>query len=245
MLLFYHIGKYILLLRDVFSRHDNPKLLIRRIFMEMNVIGIESLGIILLISAFMGMVMTIEIAYQLVAPWISLTVVGSIVSDTSMLELSPTITALVLAGRVGSNISAEIGNMKISEQIDALEVMGVNSASYLIFPKIIASLISIPLLIIISIAMSIVGGLYAGHALNILSVSDYIEGAQVSFRTFTLVYAIIKAFTFSFIISSISSYQGYIVTGGALEVSKASTKAVVQSCIFILIFDYLLAALLL
>jgi phospholipid/cholesterol/gamma-HCH transport system permease protein len=191
------------------------------------------------------MVLTIEIAYQLVAPWISLTVVGSIVSDTSMLELSPTVTALVLAGRVGSNISAEIGNMKISEQIDALEVMGINSANYLIFPKIIASLISIPLLIIISIALSQVGGLWAGHILNIVSVQDFVEGARASFKTFTLIYAIIKAFTFAFIISSISSYQGYFVVGGSVEVSKASTRAVVQSCIFILIFDYLLALLLL
>jgi len=245
MLLFYHIGKYILLLKDVFSRVDNPRILLRRFFYEMNVIGIQSLGIIILISAFMGMVLTIEIAFQLVAPWIPLTVVGSIVSDTSMLELSPTVTALVLAGRVGSNISAEIGNMKISEQIDALEVMGINSASYIILPKILASLISIPLLIILSIALSLLGGLYAGHALNIVSTSDYIEGAQVTFRTFTLVYAIIKAFTFAFIISSVSSYQGYIVTGGSVEVSKASTKAVVNSCIFILIFDYLLAVLLL
>lgn len=245
MLLFYHIGKYILLLRTAFGRPDNHKVLGQRIFREMNIIGIESLGIVLMISIFMGMVMTLEIAYQLISAWIPATVVGEIVSDTTMLELAPTITALVLAGRVGSNIAAELGNMRVSEQVDALDVMGINSASYLVLPKIIASIIVFPLLIIISITFSIVGGWFIGELTGICSGQDFVEGARSTFIPFTFIFSLIKAFTFGFVIASISSYQGYYVKGGALEVAKASTKAVVQSCITVLIFDYLLAQILL
>ncbi len=245
MLLFYHIGRYVLFLKTAFGRPDNHNVLIKRVFREIIVIGVESLGIVLMISLFMGMVMTLEIAYQLVSPWIEDTVIGEIISDTSMLELSPTITALVLAGRVGSNIAAEIGNMRISEQIDALDVMGLNSPNYLVLPKIIASVVSFPLLVIISIAASIGGGLFIGLITGICSPNDFIEGARSTFIPFTLIFSLIKGFTFAFMISSIASYQGFYVKGGALEVGKASTKAVVQGCITVLIFDYLLAQILL
>jgi len=245
MLFFYRFGKYILFIVRVFARPDNVRVFLSRWFDEMNKIGIQSLGIVSMISVFMGMVMTLEVAYQLIAGFVAEEVVGMIVSDTTILELSPTITALVLAGRVGSTISSEIGNMKISEQIDALEVMGINSAGFLVLPKILASIIVIPSLIIISIALSIGGGIAVGDLTGICSVTNFVEGARESFRTFTLVFSIIKAFTFSFIISSVSSHHGYIVTGGAIEVGRASTKAVVQSCIFILLSDYLLAQLML
>ena len=245
MYLFYHIGRYVLLLKEAFGRPDNHRVLLSRVFREMNVIGIESLGIVLMTSVFMGMVLTLEIAYQLISAWITPTVIGEIVSDTSMLELSPTVTALVLAGRVGSNIAAELGNMRISEQIDALDVIGVNSSNYLILPKIVASVIVMPLLIIISITLSIVGGMVVGDLTGICSINDFLKGARGSFETFTLIFSLIKAFTFAFIISSVSSYHGFNVRGGAIEVGKASTKAVVQSCIMVLVFDYLLAQLLL
>ncbi len=211
----------------------------------MNIIGIESLGIVILISVFMGMVMTIEIAFQLVSAWVPATAIGEIISDTSFLELSPVITALVLAGRVGSNIAAELGNMRISEQIDALEVMGVNAPNYLITPKVIASIIVFPMLIVLSISLSIGGGVFIGEITGICSINDFTEGARHTFKPFTLFFAMTKAITFSFVISTISSYHGYNVQGGALEVGKASTKAVVQSSIAVLIFDYLLAQLLL
>ncbi|MBC8344107.1 MAG: ABC transporter permease [Bacteroidetes bacterium] len=245
MKFFWSFGQYLYLLKEAGSRPDNHRVFIKRIVQEMNIIGIQSLGIVTVISLFMGMVLTLEIAYQLVAAWVVDSVIGEIISETTMLELSPTITALVLAGRVGSNIAAEIGNMKISEQIDALDVMGVNAPSYLIAPKIIASVIAIPMLIVISIALSHVGGMFIGHVTGICSISDFSAGAQHTFKTFTLIFAVIKAFTFAFVISSVSSYQGFVVKGGALEVGKASTKAVVHSSILILIFDYLLAQLLL
>ena len=233
------------MIKRAFGRPDNHNIFIKRIFREMNVIGIESLGIVLMISTFIGMVLTIEIAYQLVSAWIADSIIGEIVSDTTMLELAPTITCLVLAGRVGSNISAELGNMQITEQIDAMRIMGVNPESYLVLPKIIASVIVIPMLIVVAIFFSIAGGMFIGHVTGICNFNDFVEGARTAYKPFTLVFSIIKAFTFAYIISSISSYQGFIVRGGAIEVGKASTKAVVQSCIMILVFDYLLAQLLL
>ena len=245
MQFFRHFGAYLFLLKDAFGKPDKYRVTFQRIMQEMKIIGIDSLGIVVIISLFMGMVLTLEIAYQLVASWIADTVIGEIITDTTMLELAPSITALVLAGRVGSNISAEIGNMKISEQIDALNVMGVNAPSYLIMPKIIASIIVIPMLIVLSITLSILGGMFIGHVTGICSLDDFVTGAQTTFKVFTLIFAVIKAFTFAFVISSVSSYHGYIVTGGALEVGKASTKAVVHSSILILIFDYLLAQILL
>jgi len=271
MKFFRYFGQYLFILRDAASKPDSHRVFLKRIFQEMNIIGVQSLGIVVVISLFMGMVLTLEIAYQLVAAWVADTVIGEIISETTMLELAPTITGLVLAGRVGSNIAAEIGNMKITEQIDALNVMsvnapsyliapkiiasviviplliiiGVNAPSYLIAPKIIASVIVIPLLIIIAIALSHVGGMFIGHVTGICSISDFAAGAQHTFKPFSLIFAIIKAFSFAFIISSVSSYHGYKVTGGALEVGKASTKAVVHSSILILVFDYLLAQLLL
>jgi phospholipid/cholesterol/gamma-HCH transport system permease protein len=245
MLLFYNIGKYLLLLKVIFTRPENGKVLLKRTFYEMNSIGVESLGIISMISIFMGMVTTIQSAYQLVSPLIPRSVLGSVVSDSSLLEFSTTVSALVLAGRVGSNISSELGNMKISEQIDALEVMGINSANYLILPKIIGGLLSIPMLVIVSAFLCLAGGIFIGDYTGAVSASDFIDGARSTFRTFTLVFALIKAFTFAFIITSVSAYQGFFVKGGSLEVGRASTRAVVHSCILILIFDYLLAQLLL
>ena len=168
-----------------------------------------------------------------------------IARDTIMLELSPTVVCIVLAGVVGSKIASELGNMRVSEQIDALKIMGISTESYLILPKIIASLLVIPLLISISMFLAIWGGRIAASATNIMSTDIFDAGLKQNFIPFNLTFALIKAYTFAFIIASISAYYGYNVKGGALEIGRASTKSVVVSCIMILMADYMLAALLL
>ena len=171
--------------------------------------------------------------------------IGNIVSASAILEFAPTITSLVLAGKIGSNIASQIGTMRVSEQIDAMDVMGINSASFLILPKIIAALFMFPLLIIVSCFLMHVGGLFAGSVQNLLSVEEFAEGARGAFALFNVTFMLIKAVTFGLIISSISSYEGYTVKGGALEVGEASTNAVVYSCIVLLLADLVLANILL
>lgn len=212
---------------------------------QMIVIGIGSIGIVTLVSVFMGAVFTVQSAYQLVSAFIPRSVIGSIVSDSTILELAPSITALVLAGKIGSSIASEIGTMRVTEQIDAFEIMGVNASSYLILPKIIAAIISIPLLNIFSIALSIGGGIIVGEVSGILTSSEFIDGALASFIPFNITFSMIKAFTFAFLISSIAAYQGFFISGGSREVGFASTKAVVYSCVAILVADYLITQLLL
>lgn len=232
-------------LRSMLYKPEKFKVFINRLFDEMNKIGIGSLPIVAITSLFIGAVTTVQTAYQLVSGLIAKSVIGTIVSDSTMLELGPTITCLVLSGKVGAHISSEIGNMRISEQIDALEVMGINAPGYLALPKIIAGLIMIPILNIIAITLSIYGGYMAGELSGILTHDQFITGARATFKGFTLFFSMIKAFTFAFIITSVSSYQGYYTQGGALEVGESSTKAVVYSSVLILFFDYLLAELLL
>jgi phospholipid/cholesterol/gamma-HCH transport system permease protein len=245
MKLFYHFGRYILFLGHMFSKPERFSVYLSRTILEMKNIGIGSLPIVIIIAVFQGAVTTLQIAYQLVSPLIAAPVIGSIISDSSMLELAPTITCLVLAGNVGSHIASEIGTMRVGEQIDALEIMGINSAGFIALPKILAGVLTIPLLVIISIFLSNVGGIIAGHASNILTPDEYIQGARESFLTFNLIFSLIKAFTYAFIITSVSCYQGYYTHGGALEVGSSSTKAVVYSAVMILFSDYLLSQLLL
>jgi phospholipid/cholesterol/gamma-HCH transport system permease protein len=242
---FYHFGRYLLFLRSMFYKPEKFKVFFERLVEEMNKIGIGSLPIVAITSLFIGAVTTVQTAYQLVSGLISKTVIGTIVSDSTMLELGPTITCLVLSGKVGAHISSEIGNMRISEQIDALEVMGINAPGYLALPKIIAGIIMIPMLNIVAITLSIYGGYIAGELSGILTHEQFITGARDTFAGFTLFFSMIKATTFAFIITSVSSYQGYFTKGGALEVGESSTKAVVYSSVLILFFDYLLAELLL
>ena len=241
MRIFYHFGRYLLLLRRLFRAWENPRIYWREIVRQMWSIGITSLGIVAIISFFMGAVTTVQTAYQLVAGFIPKTIIGSIVSDSSMLELAPTITSLVLAGKVGSSLASEIGSMKVNEEVDYLETMGVNSAGYIVAPKIIAGLVMIPLLIIVSATLCIVGGIVVSQATGILSGDAFIGGARSTFKPFTPVFTLIKATTFAFIITSVSSYHGYFVEGGSVEVGRASTRAVVYSCILILFSDYMLA----
>lgn len=242
---FNHFGKYLLFLKGIFSKPEQLKVYVSRTLDEMYVIGNGSLSIVAIISIFTGAVTTVQTGYQLLSDWLSRTVIGSIVSDSVILELAPTITSLVLAGKIGSSIASEIGTMKVTEQIDALDVMGINSRAYLALPKIVAGLIMIPCLILIAMFLGISGGYFAGKFSGILTPEQFIEGAQSSFRTFTLQFSIIKSFTYAFIITSVSAYHGYQVTGGAREVGQASTRAVVYSCELILFSDYLLAQLML
>jgi phospholipid/cholesterol/gamma-HCH transport system permease protein len=240
-----HIGNYFSMLRRMFSRPENSRVYYKEFIHQCNEIGISSLWIVLIISVFLGAVTTVQTAYQLVSPLVPKSVIAQIIRDSALLELSPTIICIVLAGVAGSKIASELGNMRVSEQIDALEIMGINSRTYLILPKIIAALIVIPCLVALSMFVTIYGGYFAGTITNIISETEFQQGLQSEFVTFNVWFGLIKAFTFAFIISSISAYYGYHVNGGSLEIGRASTTAVVVSCILILFADYGLAALLL
>jgi phospholipid/cholesterol/gamma-HCH transport system permease protein len=238
-------GKYLILLGSLFYNRERFGVYVKLIIDEAILIGIDSVFIVVIVSSFIGAVTAVQTAYNLVSPFVPLYIIGTIVRDMTILELAPTITSVVLAGKVGSNIAGGLGTMRITEQIDALEVMGINSASYLILPKIIAALLTFPLLVIIAAFLSMYGGYLAGVLTGALTEKEYIYGIRYQFQEYNVAFAIIKSLVFAFLISSISSYQGYFTRGGALEVGKSSTEAVTNSCIAILCADYLLAQLLL
>ena len=240
-----HLGRYSLMLKGMIAKPENAKVYWKEFMQQCNDIGIGSIGIVSIVSIFMGAVSAVQTAYQLTSPLIPASTIAQIVRDTVILEFSPTLVCIVLAGVVGSKIASELGNMRISEQIDALEIMGINTKTYLVMPKIAAALLMIPLLVVISMLLGILGGRLAGNASGILSNDTFDRGLMENFNTFNVWFALIKAYTFAFIISSIPAYYGYYVTGGALEIGRSSTKAVVISCIMILLADYALAALLL
>ncbi len=242
---FHTLGDMLLMLHRSIARPENGKVYWKQFMTECNAIGVVSLPIVAVISVFLGMVMTIQTAYQLTNPLIPKTTIPIVVRDSVILELSPTVICIVLAGVVGSRIASELGNMRTSEQIDALEIMGINTRAFLILPKIVACVLMVPLLIIISIGVSIAGGIAAGVIAHILSVDVYIRGLRSGFQGYTIWVAMVKAITFGFNIAVISAYQGYHVKGGALEIGRASTKAVVVSCISILAFDYIITSLML
>jgi phospholipid/cholesterol/gamma-HCH transport system permease protein len=242
---FTHFGQYLLMLKGMFTKPESLKMYWKEFIKQCVDIGIGSLPIVIIISVFLGSVTTVQTAYQLVNPIIPRSTISQIVRDSMILELGPTVVSIVLAGVVGSKIASELGNMRISEQIDAYEVMGINTKAYLIRPKIVAALLMIPFLIILSIALGIWGGRLAGHYSGILSTSEFDKGLLEGFDPYNLKFAMAKAYTFALIVSTIPAYFGYNVKGGALEIGKASTTAVVTSCILILFADYGLAALLL
>ncbi|MBD1427076.1 MlaE family ABC transporter permease [Sphingobacterium arenae] len=244
-MIFHHFGSYILLLKKVFKKPEKWKIYLKEIFHEMNEIGIGSLSLILIISTFIGAVMTLQIAFQLVSDLIPTAVIGQINRDSNILELGPTISGLVLMGKVGSAISSQIGSMRVTEQIDALEIMGINAPGFLILPKIIAGVIMVPVLVIIAIFCAITGGLIGGSLSGAVAPSDYIQGIQEGFNGFTVTVAIVKAIIYGFIITSVPAYKGFYVRGGALEVGQAGTQAVVIGCISILACDYIITALML
>jgi len=246
MLKFLHaFGTYCLLLKKVFSRPEKASVYYKQTIKELMNLGIRSVGIVIIISFFMGAVITLQTAYNTENPIYPTYLIGLGCRDSVLLEFSSTIIALILAGKVGSSIASEIGTMRVTEQIDALELMGVNSASYLILPKIIATLVFNPFLTLISIAVGIIGGWIAGTSAGVISSQDYIYGIQYAFIPYYVTYAIIKTLFFAFTIASVSAFQGYRVEGGALEVGRASTKAVVYSSIVILTLNVILTQLLL
>lgn len=240
-----HFGKYLLMLGGMFSKPENYRVYWKEFVHQCYEIGIGSMGIVVIISIFLGAVTTVQTAYQLISPLVQKYVIAQIIRDSTFLELSPTVVCIVLAGVVGSKIASELGNMRVSEQIDALEIMGINTKTYLILPKIVAAFIVIPCLITISMFLSVWGGYLAGTFSGIISEQQFTQGLMKDFVPFNLTFGLIKSFTFAFIISSVSAYFGYNVRGGALEIGRSSTRSVVISCILILFADYGLAALLL
>lgn len=245
MQVLFHIGRYFQLLGEVFSKPERAKVYWRRTMEEMDLLGVKSLGIVALLSVFMGAVIAIQTKTNIDNPLIPVSLVGFATRQSTILEFSPTIISLILAGKVGSTIAAEIGSMRVREQIDALDIMGVNSAGYLILPKIIACVVINPFLIIMSMFLSILGGFLAGTFSGLISASDYLTGIQMEFNSYHVTYALIKTVVFAVVITTVSAYHGYYTRGGTREVGISSTKAVVYSDVVILITNYILTQLLL
>ena len=243
--LFENIGRYCQMLWIIFSKPEKFSVFRKRVFEEIEIIGISSILIVSIMSAFIGAVIALQISTNMDNPLLPAYTVGYITRSTTILEFSPTIISLILAGKVGSNISSEIGTMRITEQIDALEIMGVNSLNYLVLPKIIAALVFFPMLVTFSMALSLIGGWIAMNLTGLVSTEEYVYGIRAFFKTFEVTYALIKSLFFAFIIVTIASYYGYYTKGGALEVGRASTQAVVTNSITVLLVNLLLTQLLL
>lgn len=239
--MFHSLGRYILLLRLSFRKPEKFSVYWVEVMREMVSVGVGSLGIIIIISIFIGAAVTIQTAFQLISPLISKSVVGSIARDSTVLEFSPTISSLVLAGRVGSSMASQIGTMRVTEQIDALEIMGVNAPGYLISPKVISGIAMFPVLVIMSVLFGFTGGLIACSVSSDVSVNDFLTGLSDGFNPIIVTVCMTKAVVFGFIITSICSYQGFYTNGGALEVGQASTRGVVYSCVMILFFDLIIS----
>ncbi|MFT5970344.1 MAG: phospholipid/cholesterol/gamma-HCH transport system permease protein [Flavobacteriales bacterium] len=245
MKLIKELGNYIIFLRKVFRKPERWSEYRKLTMLEIDNIGWDSMGIVSIVSIFVGAVVTVQTAWNMENPLLPSYLIGLATRDSIIAEFSPTMISLILAGKVGSNIASGLGTMRVTEQIDALEVMGVNSATLLVLPKIIAAIVIIPLLIIMSMALGITGGWAAGVATGMCPTTEFIYGLQYEFRPFYMFYAIFKTFIFAFIIVSVSAYRGYFTVGGALEVGKASTKAVVHSSVLIIFINYVLTQLLL
>jgi len=245
--MFSSLGRYTLMILAIFSKPEKFSIYWRRFTDEIIQLGVKSIFIVILMSAFMGAVIVIQTAAAITSAWIPEYTVGFTVKQSIMLEFSPTIISLILAGKVGSNIASELGTMRVTEQIDALEIMGINSVGFLIGPKIFASIIIFPIIIIYSMVFGFFGGWVASYATGLIAPDAFIEGIRsFSYENYNnLQYALTKTAIFAFIITSVSSYFGYYVKGGALEVGKSSTKAVVYSSILILLANVILTQLLL
>ncbi|HEY5692170.1 MAG TPA: ABC transporter permease [Cyclobacteriaceae bacterium] len=238
-------GKYLLFLGTLVVRRETFKTYYKLILEECILVGVNSILLVALVASFMGAVTTVQTAYNMVSPLIPKFIISQVVREMTILELAPTIIAIIYAGKVGSSMAGNLGTMRITEQIDALEVMGINSASYLVLPKVIASLIMYPMLVILAGVCALVGGYIVGSLTGIITPTDYIYGIRFVFNEYMITFALIKSFVFAFMISTISCFKGYYTIGGALEVGISSTAAVTTSVMAVLIGDYLLAQLLL
>ncbi|HMS30403.1 MAG TPA: ABC transporter permease [Saprospiraceae bacterium] len=237
----FHVGRYLLMLQQTFKKPENWSMYWKETMRQMNSIGIGSLVIVAIISIFIGAVTAVQFSYQMAGSLIPRYYIGYIVRDMTIIELAPTFSCMVLAGKVGSNLASEIGGMRQKEHIDAMEIMGVNTTAYLIQPKIIAALVVIPMLVCIGAFISIVGGYLASVPTGIFTHGEYVQGLRSFFVPYNVTMMFVKAFTFSFILTTVSCYQGYYVKGGSIELGNASTQAVVYSNILILLSDYVIA----
>ncbi|HMB90851.1 MAG TPA: ABC transporter permease [Rhodothermales bacterium] len=241
----HNLGRYILLLSKAFTSLGEFSLYRKNLFDQMVKIGIESIPIIALAAAFSGAVTTVQTAYQLVSPFIPKSIIGSIVAPSMILELGAVVTGFILAGRVGARIAAELGTMRVTEQIDALEAMGLNSIGYLIVPRVLAGIFMFPVLYIVACFVGIGGGMLVADFSGYLTLNEFVAGAREFFKPFDPVFGLIKSTVFGFAITSVSCYMGYFTSGGAEGVGKATTQATVMSCVYILFADLILALLLL
>lgn len=243
--IFEEIGEYILLMKKVFSKPEKLSIYKSKMYFEMESIGLNSIGIVAIISFFMGAVVVIQMANNLENPLLPKMLIGYATRESIVLEFSSTVVALILAGKVGSNIASEIGTMRITEQIDALEIMGVNSASYLILPKVVAAVFFFPLLTVMSMLIGVTGGYIIVLASDLFPAYEYLNGIRYAVDLFYVAYSVIKAACFGLIITTVSSFYGYYAKGNSLEVGRSSTRAVVVSSVVILIFNLILTHLLL
>jgi phospholipid/cholesterol/gamma-HCH transport system permease protein len=239
------IGKYFIFLGRLFNNRETFITYYKLTLEECIQIGIGSILLVAMVATFIGAVTTVQTAYNMVSALIPNYVISQVVREMTVLELAPTIMAIIYAGKVGTGMAGGLGTMRITEQIDALEVMGINSISYLVLPKIVASMLMYPLLVIVAGACALIGGYLVGTLTGIITPNDYVYGLRSSFNEFTVTFAIIKSVVFAFLVASISSFKGYYTQGGALEVGISSTQAVTNSVIAVLMADYLLAQLLL
>lgn len=240
MNIFQDTGKYVLLMKKVLVPPDRWKMFFRHLPKELEKLGLQSLPIVVIISIFIGAILTIQTKLNTENPMLPVYSTGLVTRDTLLLEFSSTILCLILAGKIGSNIASEIGTMRITEQIDALEIMGVNSANYLILPKIAAFVLMMPFLVIFSMGIGLVGGYLVGLFSDVITTADYLLGIRYAFNSYYVFYSLVKSLVFAFLIASVASYYGYYAYGGALDVGKASTSAVVNSSILILFFNLLI-----
>ncbi len=239
------IGKYALMLKQVFKKPQKTKIFWENYFKEVEDLGIKSIGLVSFISFFIGGVVTIQTARNLSNPLIDKMYIGFATIKSIILEFAPTFNSIILAGIVGSYIASTIGTMRISEQIDALDIMGVNSLNYLVLPKVIAAVTFYPFLILISMFLGVFGGWVVGNMTGMILSNDYLTGIRYMFDGFDVAYALIKTFVFAFFIATIPSYFGYYVKGGSLEVGRAATQAVIWTSVNIIVFNYILTQLLL
>jgi len=239
-----HLGQYFIMMKKVMSKPEKFRVFWKQLLLEIEKVGLNSIGIVLFISFFVGGVVSIQTAINMSSPLLPKYLVGLASRDSLILEFSPTMISLILAGKVGSSIASELGSMRVSEQLDALEIMGVNSASFLILPKIIATIFFFPFLVIISMGIGMIGAWIGGLSVEV-TTADFLSGLKYEFTPFYVTYSLIKTVVFAFIISSVSSYFGYFTKGGSIAVGKSSTKAVVSSSILILVCNFILTNLLL
>ena len=240
-------GRYCVLLARAFNlpRDLRPKLYARHLLTQMVRVGVDSLPIVALATAFSGGVTTVQGLYQLENPLLPVSLIGTFTQQAVFLELGTLVTAFVLTGRVGARIAAELGTMRVTEQIDALEAMGISSRSYLIVPRVAAGIVMFPLLYVFSCVVGMAAGAFVSVLSERLSAGAFWDGARLYFKPYDVVFGLTKSLVFGFIITSISAYKGYYARGGAEGVGTATTEATVMCCVFVLLADYLCAAILL